>query len=83
MVAWVRKEGKAPENWHRKGEVEEVDKVKVTPGVTEGSLRRFSAALIRPTQGLPKWRRFRRYGSLGTLRVRCCRFYALGANTRC
>ena len=37
------------------GEV--ADKVEVAPGVTAASLRRFRAALIGPTQGLPKRRR--------------------------
>ena len=37
-------------------EAEEADKVEVAPGVTVASLRRFRAALIVPTQGLPKRR---------------------------
>ena len=41
----------------RKREAEEVDKVEVALGVTEVILRRFRAALIGPTQGLPKRRR--------------------------
>ena len=41
-------------NRQRKREVEEVDKGKVAPGVTVGSLRRFRAAMIGPTQGLPR-----------------------------
>ena len=35
-------------------ETAEADKVKVAPGVTVGSLRRFRATLIGPTQGLLK-----------------------------
>ena len=41
----------------QKGEAEEADKVEVAPGGTVASLRRFRAALIGPTQGLPKRRR--------------------------
>ena len=56
-----------------------MDKVKVAPGVTVASLRIFRAALIGPTQGLPKWRRLCRERNLKTLRTRyCCRCYALG-----
>ena len=36
------------------------EKVEVTPGVAVGSLTRFRAALIEPTQGLPRRRRLRR-----------------------
>ena len=53
----------------RGGRKREADKVKVAPGVTVGRLRLFRAALIGPTQGFPKWRRLRRYGSLRALRV--------------
>ena len=59
MAAWVQEEEKAPENRQKKREAEEADKVEVAPGVTVGSLRRFRAALIGPTQGLPKRRRLR------------------------
>ena len=45
----------------RKGEAEEADRskveVEVVSGVTVASLRRFRAALIEPTRGLPKRRR--------------------------
>ena len=44
----------------------------VARGVTVGSLRRFKAALIEPTQGLLERRRLRLWRSLGTPRVRCC-----------
>ena len=53
----MRKEKKASENRQRKGEAEEADKVEVASGVTVASLRRHRAALIGPTQGLPKRRR--------------------------
>ena len=43
---------------------EEADKVEVTPGVTVASLRRFRAALIGPTQDLPKQRRLCRQRNL-------------------
>ena len=54
MAAWVKEEEKASEHRHRKREAEEADMVEVAPGVTVVSLRRFRAALIGPTQGLPK-----------------------------
>ena len=57
MVAWVKEEEKASEHRQRKREAEEADKVEVAPGVTVASFRRFRAALIGPTQGLPKRRR--------------------------
>ena len=57
MDTWVKKEEKASEHRQRKREAEEADKVEVAPGVTVASLRRFRAALIGPTQGLPKRRR--------------------------
>ena len=61
MAAWVREEGKTSQNRQRKREDGEVDKVEVAaPGVTVGGLIRFRAALIEPTQGLPKRRRRRR-----------------------
>ena len=56
---WVREEEKASENKQSNKEAEETDKVEVTPGVTVGSLRSFRAALIGPTQGLPKRHRRR------------------------
>ena len=59
MAAWMRQEEKASENRQRKREAEEVDKVEVAPGATVGSLRRFKAALIGPTPGLPKRHRLR------------------------
>ena len=59
MAAWVRQEEKASENGQRKREAEEVDKVEVASGVAVGSLRRFRAALIGPTPGLPKRHRLR------------------------
>ena len=61
MVAWVKEEEKASKHHHRQNkreeEAEEADKVQIAPGVTVASLRRFRAALIGPTQGLPKRRR--------------------------
>ena len=54
MAAWVKEEEKTSEYRQRKIREEEVDKVEVAPGVTVASLRRFRAALIGPTQGLPK-----------------------------
>ena len=56
MAAWVKEEEKASEHRQRKREAKEADKVEVAPGVTVASLRRFRAALIGPTQGLPKRR---------------------------
>ena len=58
MTAWVKAEGKASEHRHNnKREAEEADEVEVALGVTVASLRGFRAALIGPTQGLPKRRR--------------------------
>ena len=57
MAAWVREEEQASENQQRMRETEEADKVEVAPGVTVGSLRRFRAALIGPTQGFMERRR--------------------------
>ena len=57
MATWVREEEKASENWPRKREAEKAEKVEAAPGVTLANLRRFRAALIGPTSGLPKRRR--------------------------
>ena len=57
MAAWVKEEENTSNQRQKKREAEEADKVEVAPGVTEASLRRFRAALIGPTQGLPKRRR--------------------------
>ena len=57
MAAWMKEEEKASEHRQGKRGAEEADKVEVAPGVTVASLRRFRAALIGPTQGLPKRRR--------------------------
>ena len=57
MAAWVKEEENASDQRQKKREAEEADKVEVAPGVTVASLRRFRAALIGPTQGLPKRRR--------------------------
>ena len=54
MAAWVKEEENASDQRQKK---READKVKVAPGVTVASLRRFRAALIGPTQGLTKRRR--------------------------
>ena len=61
MIAWVREEEKATENRQRK---REPDKVEVAPGMAVASLRCFRAALIAPTQGLPKRRRLCRHKNL-------------------
>ena len=57
MVAWVKEEEKAFKHRQRKRESEEADKVEVAPRMTVASLRRFRAALIGLTQGLPERRR--------------------------
>ena len=57
MVAWAKEEEKASKHWRSKREAEEADKVEIAPRVTRASLRHFKAALIGPTQGLPKRRR--------------------------
>ena len=50
----------AEEEEGKSEEAEGTNKIGVAPGVTIASLRWFRAALIRPTQGLPKQRRLRR-----------------------
>ena len=84
MATLVREEEKAPENWQKKTGAEEMEKGEVVPGITVGSLRRFKAALIGLTQGFPKRRRLRRYGSLRILRVRCWTLdvFPLGGDAR-
>ena len=57
MAAWVKEEENASNQRQKKIEAEEADKVEVAPGVTVASLISFRAALIEPTQGLPKRRR--------------------------
>ena len=57
MAAWVKEQENASRQRQKKREAEEVDRVEVAPWVTVASLRRFRAALIGPTQGLPKQRR--------------------------
>ena len=57
MPAMTKEVEKASEHRQRKREVEEADKVEVTPGGTVASLRLFRAALIGLFQGLPKRRR--------------------------
>ena len=57
VVAWAKEEENASEHRQRKKEEEEADKVEAAPGVAVASLKRFRAALIGPTQGLPKRRR--------------------------
>ena len=54
---WVKEEEKASEHRQREREAEEADKLEVVPGVTVARLRRLRAALIGPTQVLPKRRR--------------------------
>ena len=56
LAAWVKEEENASEHRQRKREAEEADKVEVAAGVNVASLRRFRAALIGPTQGLPERR---------------------------
>ena len=56
MAAWVKEEENASKHRQRTREAEEADRVEVAPGVTVASLRRFRAALIGPTQGIPKRR---------------------------
>ena len=53
MAAWLKEEENASNQRQKKREAEEAGEVKVVPGVTVASLRRFRAALIGPTQGLP------------------------------
>ena len=53
----MREEEKASEHRQRQ---RKVDKDEVAPWVTVESLRRFRAAVIGPTQGLPKRRRLHR-----------------------
>ena len=53
----MREEKKAARNRHRKKEAKRAGMVVVAPGVAVGILRRFRAALIGSTQGLPKQRR--------------------------
>ena len=60
MTALVREEEKAADSRQRKREAEEASKVEFVHGVLIASLRRFRAAVIGPTQGLPKQRRLRR-----------------------
>ena len=57
MPAMMKEVEKASEHRQRKREEEEADRLEVAPGGTVASLRRFRAALIGPTQGLPKGRR--------------------------
>ena len=57
MAAWVKEEEQSSEHRQKKREREDADKVEVAPGVTVASLRRFRAASIGPTQGLPMRRR--------------------------
>ena len=54
MPAWVKEEEEASKHRQRKREAVEADKFEVSRGVTVASLGRFRAALIGPTQGLPK-----------------------------
>ena len=65
VLYWSAKQGK--ENKKRKSG-RGMDRVEVAPEMTVGSLRRFRATLIRPTQGLPTKRlRLHRQGSLETI----------------
>ena len=57
IAAWAKEEQKAFEHRPRKREAAEAGKVEVAPGGTVASLIRFRAALIEPTQRLPKRRR--------------------------
>ena len=53
----MKKVEKTFEHRQRRKEAEEAEKVEVAPWVTVASFRRFRAALIVPTQVLPKRRR--------------------------
>ena len=53
-AAWVKEEENTSDHRQRKREAKEANKAEVAPGVTVASLRRFRAALIGRTQGLPK-----------------------------
>ena len=57
MATWVNDEENGSKYRQMKREAEELDKVKVAPGVTVASLRSFRAALIGLAQGLTKRRR--------------------------
>ena len=57
LAAWVKGEENASKQRQKKREAEEAEKVEFAPGMTVASLRRFRAALIGPTPGLPKQRR--------------------------
>ena len=60
MAAWLRGEETGPERRQCKRGAEDMDKIEVAPGVAVGSFKRFGAALVGPTEGLPKRRRLRR-----------------------
>ena len=66
-AVWVREEENASETRQSKRDAEEADNVEVPPRMIVGSLRRFRAASMGPTQGLPKRCRRRRGGTLRTL----------------
>ena len=53
MAICVKEEEKASENC-QKGDKEKVDKVELAYWMTVGSLRRFKAVLVGPTQGFPE-----------------------------
>ena len=57
IAVWVKEKEKTSEHWQKKREAKEAGKVEDAPGVTVASLIRLRAALIGPTQGLPKRRR--------------------------
>ena len=87
MAAWViREEEKALETGRGREERKRRTRLSLhLAGVTVvvGSLRRFRAALIGPTQGLPKRRRLCQEDTLKTLRIIhtygvCCRCFAFG-----
>ena len=60
MTARVREEGNASEKRQGEKEADEADEVEAAPGRTVGSLRRFRAVLIGPSQELAKQHRLRR-----------------------
>ena len=64
MAARVKKQENAYKQRQKKRGGEEADKFEVAPGVTVTSLKRFQAALIGPSQGLPKRRRLCRQTKL-------------------
>ena len=57
ISGWGKEDESAAQNWQRKREAEEADKVVVASRVTVGESRRFRAALLGSSQGSLKRRR--------------------------